>query len=350
MFEIHISDTDVTAGSIQVSWCLDKELIKELTDADCKDPMVVLCVAPEGKKYSLEREVRKIVPLKDLVAYLDFRCSGPHRIYGFVSDQSEPFLKNTYLSRMYGKWATTILAADGSDFNVSYPWHQIETAPPVSVDIPSQAFAEEPAEWEKTWVNHWFRCKPQDQCDFRKRRLLAYTIQPPVMLLIILFRFVIWLIALLFGFRGAKNLKHVFNPITYDIVDFIDGILSSQSIFYRETAKTIFGQCGWFLLSPAVLMCLTFFAYKSMGNPAFLAGILIGIVMVAFTIFVVPPLVKYLSSRFESSGWLSDEKEQNLILCGAGKPKTFAELPSNHKTIKLRFLDLKSKVCKPFGS
>lgn len=54
----------------------------------------------------------------------------------------------------------------------------------VEVEVPQEFFAQKPESafgrklWD--WVNLWHQRSPRDECGFRKRMLLAFTIQPPV--------------------------------------------------------------------------------------------------------------------------------------------------------------------------
>ncbi len=63
------------------------------------------------------------------------------------------------------------------------------------VDIPEQFFAMVPKTgtrklWWK-WVNRWFLLDPVDECEFRKRALVAITIQPIIWILAFFLRFVV---------------------------------------------------------------------------------------------------------------------------------------------------------------
>jgi hypothetical protein len=49
--------------------------------------------------------------------------------------------------------------------------------------------------------------------------------------------------------------------------------------------------------------------------------------------------------------WYMDKEEMDTLVCDANKkPLNISDLPVKHRTIKLRFLDLKSRVCRPFSS
>src|SRR6185295_9161179 len=199
MIEIFISDTDATSGSVPITWCVSPETLKLLAEQEVRDPQIVICVAPAGEKYAREKEVRKVVALKDLMTYIEFRSSGKNNIWAVVSFRDPKSAKNLYLSKKDGAYDSSMLSYDGTDYS---GWlkktdsqyrdeeaiaqaelektHMLST--PVTVNVPVECFAKEPSAWEKTWVNHFFRAKSVDQCDFRRRRLFAYLVQPLVLL------------------------------------------------------------------------------------------------------------------------------------------------------------------------
>ena len=183
MFELHVTDKNVSTGSIAVGWCVSKETLDKLHAHGNKTPHVVLVIAPHEDEYQTSREIRKIVPLKDLVAYLEFNRSGKMNIWGFIATEpAVKHLKDRWLHKSSYGYLADILTPSGREYSDIWSSSMLEKAEPVAVEIPQQAFAKEPPAWEKNWVNHFFGRKPEDQCQFRRRRLFAYTIQPLLML------------------------------------------------------------------------------------------------------------------------------------------------------------------------
>lgn len=117
MFSLKISDLDVSGGTVPVSWCLDMETINRLQTYGAIDPQVVIVVAPEGDKYSIKKEYRKVVPLKDLMAYIEFRSVGPNRIWAFIDSlRDHKMAKNRWLYKEGGEYGSSILTYDGNDW------------------------------------------------------------------------------------------------------------------------------------------------------------------------------------------------------------------------------------------
>lgn len=236
MFEIKVADADVTSGTIPVSWCLDLETIKKLSDDKVVDPQVVIVVAPEGSTYSQEKEYRKVVPLKDLMAYIEFRVPGKNRIWAFISSKKDA--RDAYLGKSSSRYITTILSTDGERWGYMFNLDPSgETRQPdhgsyLSVDVPEVVFAPEPAQWEKDWVNHFYRNKCVDQCDFRKRRLIAYTGQVLVMLIQLVLRSLLLLVALLIGAKNV-SLQPLLHPLQYDMSE-AAAVCGGGTIFVRH--------------------------------------------------------------------------------------------------------------------
>src|SRR5271167_3151199 len=106
MFELQIPDTNVSSSSLAVSWCTDLETIKAMLDKDVKNPQVVIITAPAGEAYSLHKEMRHVVPLKDLVAYLGFKVVGENKIWAFITTLDAKAAQDRYLSKTEGAYYT----------------------------------------------------------------------------------------------------------------------------------------------------------------------------------------------------------------------------------------------------
>jgi hypothetical protein len=59
---------------------------------------------------------------------------------------------------------------------------------------------------------------------------------------------------------------------------------------------------------------------------------------------------KHIIKSKEDYLWYMDPEEMAAIVCsGVKKPLKVSDLPSKKRTLKLRFQELKSQVCKPFA-
>lgn len=393
MFQLQVSETDVTNGTIAVSWCLDHEMLNELAKHNVVDPQVIICVAPVNNYYP-SKEYRKIVPLKDLMTYIEFRSVGKNRIWGLISYKSPKEARDFYLEKKNGDFKSSILNFDGDKYAA---WLRVEDAEvsvkeegfkdlsePLTVMVPEGVFAPEPKEWEKIWVNHFFRSKVVDQCDFRRRRIFAYTVQPLIMLLSMLGRLCMTILSFGLLLKGF-TLQYILHPLTYKLSDTTDMFekgswavvhLPEDDIGILDPARDSFPKPGYFLRSfyrvplmplflvpsiigalfgcwalPITIMGLLLFASFIVSIMGFIANyseVMGGVLTKVGGTFIK---VGHLAGRKPNTKlWYFDREEMDLITCtDERKPLSFKALPARHKTIKLRFQDLKAKVCKPFS-
>jgi hypothetical protein len=380
MFELKIASIDATSGTVPVSWCVDTETLKLLSEKSIKEPQVVIVVAPDGPNYHITKEYRKVVPLEDLMTYVEFRAAGPNKIWGFISKRSQKDARNHYLHREAGQYHTDILSDDGSDFchafSVQYnPDNEHLNSPPISVKVPTQCFAKEPWAWEKTWVNHFFRSKCVDQCEYRRRRIFAYTLQPFIMFFNMLIRFVLLVGAALVAARNI-TLAPLFHPLSYSINDAWEGCTGGSFAIQHleeddrnhwepkgviETYSYVFRSFWSLPLMPVLAIPLLLLVYFHCWFALSVIGVIVAFVLLIVGI-VAAILTGSLRSFFRSATstqedededeklWYMDREQMDMLVCNPDKkPLTLASLPASKKTLRLRFLDLKSKVCRPFS-
>ena len=363
MFELQVSNNDVTGGTIPVSWCVNVETLNYLATKGVKNPMVVLVVAPDGPSYNRRKEYRTVVPLKDLMAYVEFRTVGKVKIWGFISEQGK-LAKDQYLSRGHDGFVQDLLNSDGTDWGF---WFQRNDekgsvidvfAEPLSVVVPEECFAPEPSAIEKRWVNWLFQDKCVDQCHFRKRRLFAYTVQPFIMLLNMLMRTVLLLVALLIGARKV-SLEYMLHPLTTSPLDSFD-MLDDGSIFIDKKYygwKRYRFLPGMPVIAAAIMgVVLLLSKLHAWMIPLFGLGVIAGLAVLALAgVFGWKAFANYLDRRAKriaaATPWYMEAEEMDLIVCnGHKKATTVSQLPAKKRTVYLRFMDLKSKVCRPFSA
>lgn len=350
MFELHIADTDVTSGSIPVTWCLDKELLELLRERHIEDPQVVISVAPVTDNYHSTMEYRKVVPLKDMLAYVDFHFPGKNRIYAFISGKGKKYAKETYLARRDYGYYEDVLNTSGDDYSGWLYW----TAVPLEVEVPEACFGKKPSEFEKEWLAYLGNNKLTDQCSLRKRRLL-YPFQAVLLMLDVLVRVLAFIIAALVGSRSLTP-QYILHPLTYSLADtLIDTFTFPEGIYFIGQTSNKFVNYSTLIFMPAVLSII----FVGVLKPVFGIALLLmagAFVVVGSIILGVKALKHFLDNREEivepedDSLWYMDPEEIAAIVCSGGKkPLKVADLPSKKRTLKLRFQELKSQVCKPFA-
>lgn len=378
--EIKIPDLNIQSGTVAVSWCVSPELLKLLADHNNHDPQVVIVTATTKRpRYHLTKESRTVVPLKDALAYIEFRSAGENNIWAFVPvEMKTKDVKNKFLSRSEGSYSTTILDLNGEDWD----WYlnqdtRLQKSPPIKVFLPDGAFAKEPSEFEKDWVNWLFRTKCVDQCAFRRRRMFAYTLQ------VLVFSFFMFLkswVTLASAFVGSRNFsfKLLTQPLTYGLSD-SDELFGDGTIFIREVPdaenpfsgryrvkdrkeitvvdeiKHIFRKFWALPFMPVALVVEGLFALWVVSTNFVVLWIALSLVAAVILFFVGCYLYdKWLERKEEDlknqTPWYLTEEEVDFMLCSnPNKVKSLADLPSNKRTLRLRFMNLKSKVCRPFS-
>ena len=238
--------------------------------------------------------------------------------------------------------------------------------------MPAGLFAKEPSALEKSWVNHFFRSKSPDQCSFRRRRMFAYTVQPFIIFFQWLARLAVTLVALLFGARNisAEPLLH---PLTTDFDEclkmFLGGTVFIRHLPEDDNSDSVEGLLSvfsygirsfWSLpFMPLLLIPIAAMVYFNPIVASTVALTVLGIILLAgFVIglatgtgsFIVDWFWSLLPARKEDDSELWYLTEEDLICSTDKKAWSFKTLPSNKKSIRLRFMNLKSKVCRPFSA
>lgn len=354
MFELHVADKNVSTGSVAVGWCVSKETLDALHAAGNKTPHVVLVLAPAGDAYDPSKEIRKIVPLKDLVAYMDFNRSGEMKIWGFIAKEPHSkWVKDRWLSRSSDSYSYSVLLNSGSEYQLAYREAAMELADPISVIIPEQAFAAPPPEWEKNWVNHFFSTKPQDQCHFRRRRMFAYTLQPLLLLGDLIVKMFITLFALLWGARDF-SLSYLAQPYThfYHLCG-VDSLMFQKGTVFVGKGKSTFWNLARLPFMPLIAAPLFFIIRAIIISGSVLKALMIigsVLLLIALLAGVIIIYDRWQRAEEAKEAWYLNDNEINLIVCsGQQKPFTLKQLPRNHRTFRLRFRALKSQVCRPFA-
>lgn len=392
MLNLFVKETTVQSSTVAVSWCLEKKVIDKLNQRltlQKDEGLYLLLVVAHTSAYQkgyAHKEMRKLVPITDPFAYVDFKYPGENNIFAVVVWGTKSRLHDDYVSResyRYCGYANDVLCYDLSTFNEHFlarrlrPGFSEAITATLAVQVPEECFAKEPPEWEKAWVNWLHRGDPFDQCEYRNRRIWAYSLQ-----LFILFplRYVIGalavLVLMLFGTRkvGYGFLGH---PLRYDLED---------TWYYREASifsprRRHEGDEWRILLIP--LMPIIWIA-AGMGGMlgaftavvdislwhGFLMGIGVlwvvcyGVILMGAVVIAVLWLIRAsLKLVFPGSDGrktaaqptsepkppvFSDLEMNDLVCSMVLRPLSLRELPKERRTVRLRFYDLKARVCRPF--
>lgn len=208
----HRSDQAV----MPIRWCLTMPAAREIADATAIkgqiwDMVLIAQTDAEG------REIiggRKLIDLSDLMTYVQFRKPGVNTLHAWVLETA---CKTTRYGGDYGSWSQVFLRRVGHRYcyalfdvigkpiktGTGERWPEvggiIRAYGTLSVTVDSKFFAKPPPPWLNTWVNGACEGESVDECQFRKRLIPAFTVQPPAVMFIYLWRLLILAYLMLFG-------------------------------------------------------------------------------------------------------------------------------------------------------
>jgi len=386
-----------------VRWCLTPEEVQELSDK--KDVFLLLFVVNNGSEVD-----RLLVPLNQMMEYVEFARPGKNTVVAEViwspNKKKSEVRKRIFLrSPDTGSYAWDFSYLYFSSFDAkkssfrpgAFDCHCLDKAhSTVEVDVAGEFFAKEPWAIEKWWVNLWFETKPRNQCQFRRRRFLAYSIQPICVLVwlvvIVPVRFFCAWWWLLMRYRRGVNFGAIIHPFRNDTDDVWGRANNESNFLLRNKAEKARGDLVtlslfMFLLpfNPVVVVAgigvATLLHFEQHAHSPIWQWFLLGILLPSAVVFIVVIcvfLVVSVISVFQAFGFanslkkmkrdwgkraeeekkMREEEErtrmrkelENLLVCK--KKKVFATiqaLPPQKQTVYLRFWDLKAKICKPFA-
>jgi hypothetical protein len=377
MLELHIGDKDISSGSVPISWCVSKDTLDALAKEGVTDPMIVICIAPQGNRYHIKKETRYVLPLSDLMTYISFNTAGDNKVFAFISKKGKKSATNSYLYKNDNQYISWMLNYSGEDYGGK---DDLYDAKPIDVSVPDEMFAKTP--FDASWVNALYSDKVVDQCHYRRRRIFSYSIQPLLYLLFAFFpKFLLTLFSILILDRGTFETAGQFSkwgsPPTFETMQ---GTLLyiNNNINMKAPHTAFLGFLAKIIAFPLMPIFYPFYLIMFLSHHMFLLGqvalIVLGfciaifiVIMLAYLIsslfvegidILIPQwIVKLLSSLFlgknkEPEFWYMKQDEQEAIICTGdkmNKPIALSSLPASKRTVRLHYLALKSKVCKPFS-
>lgn len=375
-------DSEIQGTSVPVRWCLSRDELNKLAEIGKKAYILLLVVSDTGQ----DSETRYLIPVGQMMEYINFYTPGEHKIFSTVvwQKQGEGYLLKYFLRKKGSSYYNDLydyydkrLYENDFNFNIcDFGVHKFE------VNVPKEVFAKEPPAWEKKWTSWFFEGKSKDQCYYRRRRLFAYTIQPPLVLICFLqleiITSVIISALLLFGTKGI-GFRKIIHPFS-----------ESLSSIWDETKGSIFGRRLIPRLLPSIFLGSSVISWATfkiigyqlvIGTISLLEAVIIGGVAVGAVVAVSGfiylsyygavkaidkiknALVPGAEERKKQKRLLVEaiEKERSrklrerieaeyaLLACDGNLSANMRTLPPEKRTIHLRYKDLKSRICKSFA-
>ena len=339
-----IPQQEIQNGSVRFSWCTSKEVINKY---DAASLAVVLITVPRSahesntcKQKGVQR--RFVYRFTDGAGYVDVQRAGEFDVYGVLmpfSNKFNEFVNDVQRTDFDYEFIRDFVEADGTQL-IGFGFRDNIAYCSVAIDVPEGVFAKEPPQWEKNWVNLFFRGRPDDQCDYRKRRIFAYTVQPILGIIRSALFLVLTLVANLFGFKGQwRGVLHPFQHEVACLESYTDHlVLEWADKKWPGTDRASFIAI---LGSPIVYPALVF-VYRALSEAPLLAVLKIfgWAVLVALCGIAALGLVGTIAVKAEAKYQQRRRESAQLLVCGNEKEKS--------RPIKLIFRDVKAKVCRPF--
>lgn len=238
MLQLVANTEDAKSTSVAVRWCVGRDTLAKLQEKKALNPHLLLVVVKGGYE-----EGRKLVPMDQMMEYVDFRYPGMHKVFATIVWDTEGNIqtlrKMVFGGELIGKDGykysyNEVKVIDGEGnltfgdlkFNREHEFaiHTLglDGSGTIEIDVAEEFFAKPPSRFERFWVNFWFERKAYDQCQFRRRRVLAYSVQPLVVLPYLVAKLLIRagaaLLLILLGKRGL-DFRPIIHPWAMDNYD-----------------------------------------------------------------------------------------------------------------------------------
>ncbi|MBI5004880.1 MAG: hypothetical protein HZC04_01695 [Candidatus Lloydbacteria bacterium] len=384
MLKLFIEKKEIQDSVLPIRWNIDQETTEKILESEIGEPLLFLVAVGKDRV-----EHREVVPLKQMMHYLQLRTSGEIKIFAgiiYSQNKSQWELKKIFLERSnHCSYRTEVFEETTDSLKLGRVFYSINhgyaylfretSAAEISIHVPKEAFAKEPPKWEQKWVNWFYETKPVDQCQYRRRRIIAYTVQPFIISVCFILKMV--LNSALVCFNGVicgrrdTEWRSIIRPFLYAPDD--NGYDSSSVYFTKKGGKTQF--LPLFLFNPATIVfgvIIMWVVLYKQYDAAFSFWPTFAYTIIAIGSFSVIGITLYSAADFLASGKLTGKLKKyayfkNLFetareerraylknayaVLSSEVPETVSldTLPKEKQTIYLRFLDLKAKVCRPFA-
>lgn len=336
--------------------------------------------------WSTDENPKKVLIKKD--DHGDYRCK--------VVDQRDPMLDSYRDASGLLSWERVVddlgrtqrELAEESDARkeplIAYSFTSMQRLPEegvLEVEVPKEMFAKEPPEILQRFAGILWERKPHNQCHFRRRLLLSFPLVPLFLVFFMALMVVVEIVSLLgvavlliAGKRGI-NYDPVRRPAKHPPWEVWEYVGRHTSVWYtkKDDSSTFF--LLWFI-NPATLSVLGITAgvlalFGVLDEvTAFIVGQIGPIALVIAALATAGLTLRWLvlklfGARIEQWKECREQEREvaeqdaqeaylrglELLACGEiPQPTSYRDLPREHRTVRLRYLNVKSKICKPFAS
>ncbi len=320
--------------SVRLTWCLSREALDAVKRRGGKEPHMLLVTVEKDGDGQFREVGRRAAPLSDGSAYPEFLRPGRFAVLPVVVEKRE---LEDLMRRRKGRYVEAIVDSDGRADTGHLFGQQL------NVEVPSEMFGKKPSGWVTRWANFGHPEPPRDQCAFRRRLLLAFTVKGPAVgvveafLLLISEAFHLVTTAfLVLGLGFTKPDWGVFlHPMEAPVWHESDSV-ADDCFFLQAPARALLSP---FVLAVGMVMSLLF--VSGLWSALVVALCFVGLVG------AVALAVSYAAGAWE---WWQcrDPKRREpegleAVVCTGERPNR------KERSVRLRYADLKARVCKPYA-
>jgi len=374
--QLYVDHVKSENSVVFVRWCFsphERKIILKGVDVTKGDvPHVLISVVAISDDGCQREESRQIRPITDMATYVSLRSSGRQVISAIYVGNLRDAKKFTkiYKRKSNGSidYETSIYDRDEEPDSEKWIYNRFDYNlwATLEIEVDARSFAHKPFDWKL--VNYFFEAPPIDQCQFRKRRFMAYPILAVFCLLIVPFRSALVLIQfgilLFFGMRAIT--WGAINPFgDHRATDVMNSFRLENSIFLTGKAGEL-QPWRWMFFPPLWGAIALISVYVGAIVKALL---IVGAIICFFAMIFIPLLIwerykdsegysvrmRVKSEANKQKANLAEKRERealkrnvDLLACEL-VPNDKIELATlPRQTVRLRFLDLKRRVCQPY--
>lgn len=336
-----------SGAMLRLQWCIAPQVVEYLRKEQIKGAQLFITITdPRG------REKRLVRPLTSPQELIEFHCPGAHKISGTVvwgpqvQKSTEEFLKKCdryqyehYLENSVNRYAC-------SSFGEAE----------LQAKVADGFFAPKMAPWMDWWVNLWFG-DAWDGCEIKRRKVIAFTIQPMLLALWIPFIALVRLFIAFFGsvilLREGVDFRPVIHPFAMD----------NQDVLRYDQRRWVDKPVRRLLLVPSSQFGMMFTALMLMSIFELLFGYSIHVFVVWYVIVLAVAVVlttdlvdQIQKQKHKKAGkdaaeemykrYYPDELLCTTVPCdGTLRPKR----QGFTNTVVLAYQELKARTCKPLA-
>lgn len=385
-----VVDPMIDNAAVRVRWCLSRQYAQHIAGEVQRGAVHFLFIITDGAS----GEQRHWVPLAQEMTFVDLYRPGKTWLCGFVVTCFNPNNARDLEGRYLDPDSRYVLRRHSGDEDPHFVASLLELpSTMLALDVPREAFAKERPAWLRSWVNEFYRTAPKDDCDFRKRMLFAFTLQPVLylamfMIVMVVGVFCVSLIVLIHVLSGKKGVDYRAFWSTFRASNEL-GVKEALSAskgkgnFFLPTYSDVQGKDHYFLgftpFIPLVFVLGVSCSWVQHSEITFSAAALeifqAQIVMcLGITLMQLPAIIYRKSGKEQWFMSLVDEIRErralarhnaekeaslrqelvaidaiNAMVCHTGISPQVGSLPRRKRTLYLRYRELKASVCKPIA-